>query len=286
VASLIAVHGVYSTTALQISLNYTSATGISTNASTRMTLSHTGFLEPKLQGQAGPGTVSDTNNVGAYVTKSSGLNMSAVLAGPPARNKAQINGDWGKITFPVLAASGGALPPADQDHVYDNKYVPNRQAWRMPEWQGGRNPSDRADYLAAVSAFQVYGREPACTAAYSSFIATDPMSLSTSTSFSYSDLGDGHYTIVTSEIIHNVSAGAQGFCCGGAGAGLGHPGCLVHATNLQLLYWPPSHPNTACLGKTAASLVNNRTEVAQRTSARHPVVSNLSVYAHGPDGYK
>lgn len=247
-----------------------------TNNIRRKTLSPADSLDSRLQRPAGAETVPDTNLMSAYVTKSSGLNTSAVSVKFSAKDMAQFTGDWGKVTFPVLAASGAPLPPANQEHVF-HEHVKNRQAWELPE------PHDGADYLAALSSFKIYGREPACTAAYSSFIATEPMTLSTSTSSRYSVLGNGHRTLMASNIIQNVSAGAHGFCCGGAGAPPAAPGCLVHANKLQLLYWPPSHPNTACLGKTTASLINSKTGSAPMTSARH---SNLSVYAIGPDGYK
>ncbi len=273
-------YGVISIDTFQAPLNYNITTKDSTNNWRRLSLGHADFSGSSLQRHAGAETVPKPSLKSAYITESSGPNASF-----SAKDMAQFIGDWGKITFPVLATSGGSLPPANKTHVFD-VYVKNRQAWKFPLSQGLHNLQDRADYLAVQSSFTIYGREPACTAAYSSFIATEPMTLSTSASLSYETLGNGQHAIITSNITKWVSAGAQGFCCGGAGALPLIPGCLVHGDKLQLLYWPSSHPNATYPGNTAPSFINNRTLLSHTTSASRPEISNVSVYAYGPDGYK
>lgn len=281
-ASLVIAYGVVSIDTFQAPFNHNITTKDSTNNWRRLPLSHAGFSHSSLQRHTGAKTIPKTNLKSAYVTESLGLNAVEAIS---TKHRAQFYGNWGKITFPILATSGGSIPPANKTHVFD-VHVKDRQAWKFPLPQNLHNLQDQADYLTALSSFTTYGREPACTAAYSSFIATEPMTLSTSTSLSHETLGNGQPTIITSNIAKWVSAGAQGFCCGGAGALPWIPGCLVHGDKLQLLYWPSSHPNTTHPGNTAASLINNTTSLVQTTSASRPEISNLSVYAYGPDGYK
>lgn len=60
-----------------------------------------------------------------------------------------------------------------------------------------------------------------------------------------------------------------GHCCGT---------CSLYFNNLQMLYWPAPHPNTACLGKPPADI--NSTGTSGVLPARDP-----SVYATDLDGY-
>ena len=128
----------------------------------------------------------------------------------------------------------------------------------------------------AWPSFTNYGREPACTAAYSSFLATGPLKTRILTSVTSSTLPNGQATV---GIVYSTDVLAPGLpCCGN---------CTLIFQSLQMLYWPGSHPQTSCL-TTSRSIANN--DLAWSTpSSGHQQGDNRTndqpLYATGVNGH-
>lgn len=138
-----------------------------------------------------------------------------------------------------------------------------------------------SSYLAAFSSFTKFGREPACTAAFSSFKAISPTTTSTFLPASYT-LGDG--SIMTAEMeLQTLPAGYPlGYCCQVVSRQIGPkwccPQCYMFYRHLQLIYWPATHPNTACFANT--------TRIASSDSkAAAGKATNVEMYITETDGY-
>lgn len=198
---------------------------------------------------------------------------------------AQSPSDFGEITFANLDPFSATVLPLRKTAPVNLTWTKNQQPWEVPQvptdfWNEDSRAAEQ-EYVAVMSSFRIYGRKPACTAAYSSFVATQPMTLTTLT------MVDDDGTPSTSSVVRNVSVGAyDGFCCGGVGVSSlpAASGCLVHALDAQLLYWPPAHSSTAGSGTTAPSSRFNTNESIQTIT--HPASLKSSVYATGTDGYK
>lgn len=138
---------------------------------------------------------------------------------------------------------------------------------------------------AAISEHAIFGRDPACTAAYSSFKATQPMTLYTEACFTSSWIDDTSYTFGLSLNVQTLSAGAQGICCVSQPLGSARNTCTVTARDLQLMYWPAPIPNTSCLGKVTSNPSNYTGHWNLATISPQTVASNLTVFATDSDGY-
>ena len=114
-----------------------------------------------------------------------------------------------------------------------------------------------------------YGRDPECTSAFNSYAATNPSTTYTETLVATVTLSNGQtsravaYTTVTWPIT------SAPHCCGT---------CSLYFKDLQMLYWPAPHPNTACLEKSSA--IFNSTSTSGIVAAR-----DQSVYVTDSDGY-
>lgn len=120
-----------------------------------------------------------------------------------------------------------------------------------------------------LSSLISYGREADCTSAFLSYAALHPSTTITGKSAGMTTLPNGQTTMT---VLYTTITGAltyYPYCCGV---------CSIYFNNLQMLYWPAPHPNTACLGSTSADL--DSTTISART-----VALNQSVYATDPDGY-
>ena len=120
-----------------------------------------------------------------------------------------------------------------------------------------------------LSSLISYGREPDCTSAFLSYAALHPSTTITAKSAGMTTLPNGQTTIT---VLYTTITGAltsYQHCCGV---------CSIYFNNLQMLYWPAPHPNTACLGNTSAYLDST-------TSSAGTVALNQSIYATDSDGY-
>lgn len=141
-----------------------------------------------------------------------------------------------------------------------NSYAPTPGVFSL----GGKNKTLDASLIS-------YGRAPACTSDYLSYAAAHPTITETAKSAAIITLSNGQTTIavVYTTIIGPIDTSIGNECCGI---------CSLYFNNLQMLYWPALHPNTACLGEPSASL--NSTSSSAGTAA-----NNQSIYATDSDGY-
>ena len=120
-----------------------------------------------------------------------------------------------------------------------------------------------------VSSLISYGRNPACTSAFNSYAAANPLITQTAKSAGTITLSNGQTTVVVGYTTLTMPMTEKTHCCGE---------CSIYFNNLQMLYWPALHPNTACLGKPSVSI--NSTSASVGAAA-----PNQSVYATDSDGY-
>ena len=140
-----------------------------------------------------------------------------------------------------------------------------------------RQPGDPVPFLSGENktiltdkaSFISYGREPACTSAFNAYAAANPSTTYTDKAVGTITLSDGQTTqaVVYSTITWPMTTAPH--CCGT---------CSLYFNNLQMLYWPAPHPNTACLIKLSASL--NGTSTRGVVAAR-----DQSLYMTDSDGY-
>ena len=137
-------------------------------------------------------------------------------------------------------------------------------------------PSKSSLCKTAWPSFTSYGREPACTAAYSSFLATGPLNTNILTSVTSSTLPNGQ---VTAGIEYSTWVWAPGSpCC---------EKCTLIFQSLQMLYWPGSHPQTSCL-TTSRSIANNDLALSTHSSGHQQGdngTNDQPLYATGVDGF-
>ena len=127
----------------------------------------------------------------------------------------------------------------------------------------------------AWPSFTSYGREPACTAAYSSFLATGPLDSVILTSVTSSTLPNGQVTV---GIVYKTDVWEPEYCCGN---------CTMIFQSLQMLYWPGSHPQTSCL-TTSGSIANDDLAWSARSSGYQQGdnrTNDQPLYATGVNGY-
>ena len=134
-------------------------------------------------------------------------------------------------------------------------------------------PEDPSSYSAAWLSFTHFGREPACTAAFSSFIATQPVTTEIFTFAKTITLPDGRDTV---GIVYNTVVGTpyeDDACCAR---------CTLVFQSLQMLYWPGPHPQTDCI-TTSGTTAGNATAWSTFDSGQGGNQANI--YATGSDGY-
>lgn len=120
-----------------------------------------------------------------------------------------------------------------------------------------------------VASFISYGRQPACTSDFFSYAAANPSTTVTPRWATFFTLTNGQTTVAVSYSTVLWPMTSEPHCCGR---------CSIYFNNLQMLYWPALHPNTARLGKTSAGFDSTSTNAG---TAAH----NQSVYATDSDGY-
>ena len=118
-----------------------------------------------------------------------------------------------------------------------------------------------------ISSLISYGRGPDCTSAFLSYAALHPSTTITAKSAGMTTLPDGQTTITVLYTTLTDALTSFQYCCGV---------CSLYFNNLQMLYWPAPHPNTACLGKMSVDLNSTTTSAG---------TVNQSVYATDSDGY-
>ena len=139
--------------------------------------------------------------------------------------------------------------------------------------QGYDYPEDPSSYSAAWSSFTEYGREPACTAAFSSFIATQPTITRVLTFAESFTLPDGRDTV---GVVYDTLVAApdeDAACCAK---------CTLFFQSLEMLYWPGPHPQTACT-TASGSIAGNATSWSTLDSEQEG--NGPNIYATGSDGY-
>ena len=138
---------------------------------------------------------------------------------------------------------------------------------------GGKTTWDAAQ-VAAASSFAGFGRQAACTAAYSSFIATKPSTTQTFAQVTTFTGSNGQITDgIGFETLTMGSGEMAGACCGS---------CSVYFDNIQVFYWPESEANTGCL-KTATSGANSSVNPSHGIMAR--AEQTLASFMTGSDGF-
>ena len=157
----------------------------------------------------------------------------------------------------------GPIKPSDVPQIWDRS--PFDDAYVYPE--------DLSSFSAAWSSFTKFGREPACTAAFSSFIATQPTTTETFTFAKSFTLPNGRSTV---GVVYNTFVGtpeAGMACCAK---------CTLIFQSLEMLYWPGPHPQTICI-TTSGSTAENAIDWSTLDSGQGG--SEPDVYATGSDGY-
>ena len=188
-------------------------------------------------------TQHPTYTVGSGFTVTEGFGSGIVLVGPTT---------W--LTQDVLTFAEVAN---DLTSTSSHDPVP----WEIS--LGGKNETLEASLIS-------YGRGPACTSAFLSYAAANPTITRTAKSAGIITLSNGQttMTVIYSTIIETIGSSGV-YCCGT---------CSLYFDNLQMLYWPAPHPNTACLWKPSADF--NSTSTRGALAARDP-----SFYATDSDGY-
>ena len=116
------------------------------------------------------------------------------------------------------------------------------------------HPSKTSLCNTAWPSFTSHGQEPACTAAFSSFLATGSLNTNILTSVTSSTLPNGQTTV---SIVYSTWVWAPGSpCC---------DSCTLIFQSLQMLCWPGSQPQTSCL-TTSRSIANNDLALSTRGS--------------------
>lgn len=168
------------------------------------------------------------------------------------------------IVGPTSWVTQDVLPVVDVAN--DLNTIPSaRQPWDPVPFLSGENKTILTDKASFIS----YGREPACTSAFNAYAAANPSTTYTAKAVGTITLSNGQTTkaVVYSTITWPMTTAPH--CCGT---------CSLYFNNLQMLYWPASHPNTACLVKPSASL--NGTSTRGVVAAR-----DQSLYVTDSDGY-
>ena len=166
-------------------------------------------------------------------------------------------------------------PPLDSTN---NPHPRQLLDWEFPVFS---YPYDWASYSAANHSFSSFGRDPACTSAFSSFAASHPSTITTFTEIIPVKLADGQTSISSSLHADTVPVADVGYCCT-FGANIS---CWVASDSLQMVYFPPPRPNTACLVESVDSFSNNTQSSKQATNMTALPDTNSSIFATGSDGF-
>ena len=179
------------------------------------------------------------------------------------------------ITGPTTFVTIFSYTEIEADHYGPIKSSDVAPAWdRIPFMRQGYDyPEDPSSYSAAWSSFTSFGREPACTAAFSSFIATQPTITQTNTFATLSTLPNGRDTV---GVVYNtiVAAPDEGDACCSR--------CNLIFQSLEMLYWPGPDPQTVCT-TTSGSIAANR--AARSTIDSGQGRGEPNIYATGSDGF-
>ncbi|MCJ1436806.1 hypothetical protein MMC27_006188 [Xylographa pallens] len=165
------------------------------------------------------------------------------------------------VTTQVIAtnpnATFHALPPWDP--------VPYLDYFLWPY------PSAAPSLAAVLSSFTSYGRQPECTAAYSAFMATDPIATETYAVDIITTTLPGNQ--VTEYIRYDTNTLPL------------YAGDGLYYSNVQVFYWPATNANTACLNSVASStaIVVDGTNAARKRDP-DPTQLGTEAYATGSDG--
>ena len=111
--------------------------------------------------------------------------------------------------------------------------------------------------LTGDPSFISYGRDPECTSAFNSYAATNPSTIYTGKFVATITLSNGQTSRAVAYTTATLPIASAPHCCGI---------CSLYFKDLQMLYWPASHPNTACLEKSSAVL--NGTSTSGNVVAR------------------
>ena len=117
--------------------------------------------------------------------------------------------------------------------------------------------------------FISYGRNPECTSAFNSYAATNPSTIYTEKFVTTITLSNSLTSRAVAYTTATLPIASAPHCCGT---------CSLYFKDLQMLYWPASHPNTACLENPSAVL--NSTSTSGIVAAR-----DQSMYVTDSDGY-
>ena len=145
--------------------------------------------------------------------------------------------------------------------------------WEFPDLA---NFHDIDSYQAANASFKIFGRDPACTAAFTSFIATQPSTITSFPDGKPTTFGNGSTSWSTSWNVVTVLTGEEGYCCT---FGRDDLDCLIHAGRVQMLYFPSPNGNTACLDNNVTNFQNTSIALTKPPNATAPM------YATGSDGF-
>lgn len=215
----------------------------------------------------------------------SSLDSSRFLATSSATTSSSTAHAISITSGPRVGRATSAWEGASSNLTISTKHVSSsRPIWKIPncgdEVIAFAYASPSSD-CAARSSFASFGKNGDCTDAYASFNATQPSTLKTSLSVTYTTLANGEATHVVSTVTNMVPAGEEGFCC----ASGSFFDCVVEAQDLELVYWPAATANTACLPNEPYDLGNKsrqstKPKVQNGTSAAHH-----SGYVVGEDGF-
>ncbi|MCJ1388752.1 Muc22p [Xylographa bjoerkii] len=162
-------------------------------------------------------------------------------------------------------ATASALPPWDRDPYIDYLLYPY--------------PSVNASFAAVLSSFISYGRQPECTAAYSAYVATAPVSTETDPIAIITTTLPGNQVteFIAYETLTQAPYAEDAYCCWY---------CSLFYSNVQVFYWPATDANTACLNSVASStaIITNGNNTA-RNRDPGPTQPGIEAYATGPDGF-
>ena len=150
--------------------------------------------------------------------------------------------------------------------------------WEFPDLANFR---DLDSYFAANASFKSFGRDVACTAAFSSFAATRPLTMTSFTDETPITLASGSVSWSPFWNTQRVPVGEEGYCCT-FGRDLD---CFIDSGPLEMFYFPSPDANTACLGGNSTNDRNASVAPPQAYNLTKPAKATASMYAAGSDGY-
>lgn len=180
----------------------------------------------------------------------------------------------GPTTFVTYASLVNVFVASTPSNTTSTATYPNWDPSPFIKYFVGAKTTWDAAHVAAASSFISFGRQPACTAAYSSFIATKPKTTQTFAQVTTFTGSNGQITNGIGFDTMTLGSGQMaGFCCGS---------CSLYFDDIQVIYWPESEANTGCLKTGTTRVHSSATRSDGITPRAQPTVGSFMT---GSDGF-